>query len=110
MTAYTGNAVRRARRSWARKLYAAGQLPCWRCGLPIRARPTLAQTYADTAWHVGHLVDRSAGGDPGLTNTAPEHAHGVPGLPGRCAGNLSNGAAIVTRRARRLRTTTWETP
>lgn len=40
-------------------------MPCRRCGRPIQP---------GDKWHVGHIVPAELGGQPVLSNVAPEHA------------------------------------
>lgn len=86
MSDWSGSLVKRARRHVAAMLPA----PCWRCGRLLDI---------DSAWTVGHLIDRAdaphLAADPG--NWAPECS--------RC--NYSAGARSGNRRrARRPRVVT----
>lgn len=86
MTAWNGRVVTRARAEWARRLDAAGGLPCSKCRKPVTTQHR---------WQVDHLVPRALGGD--LTDPAnqwPAHA--------RCNEAAGTRLAQQLRESRRI--------
>jgi len=85
---WSGRRVTTARAYWRQRIIEAGALPCWRpgCGRMLTV---------ESAWTVGHIVDRSRGGsvtDP--ANQWPECK--------RC--NLSAGGRLGAAKTNARRT------
>ena len=78
---WSGRAVMQHRARWAPKVNA-GEVTCWRCGLPI---------LPGTPWKLGHLKDRALGGTA-ADGLHPEHGRCSDASGGRLAAQLGVGA------------------
>lgn len=86
--AWAGRKVQRARAYWQARL----PVPCRRCRRPVMP---------DQKWHVGHVIDRWAGGPDDISNTWPEHAGcnlSAGGKVGAAITNTRKAEAVTVRR------------
>ena len=78
---WSGRMVMQHRARWSPKVNA-GEVTCWRCGLPI---------VPGTPWKLGHLKDRALGGTA-ADGLHPEHGRCSDASGGRLAAQLGVGA------------------